>query len=182
MILCGTKSRNRLLNGSSEPPASARNGECDFHGEKWLNETYRSTTAEDAQPYRESYGQASRLCFIGHGLIENRNGLAFNAILTRAALAMAETLPAGQMTLGSDMTYEKGTTTASFGDRRPHHSPRGQCPRPENAPGYRGDLRLAEDRQRSAPDLRFRGRSLGAYGVHLRPCRLEPHSPAEATA
>ncbi len=97
-----------------EPPAPGRNGARDCHREKRSNETHRSTTDEDARLYRKGDGKTSRLCFIGHVLMENRNGLAVDATLTRAAgtaertaaLAMAETLPAGHKTLGADKAYD----------------------------------------------------------------------------
>lgn len=104
----------RPKDGSGEPPAPGRNGDRDFHGEARSNATHRSTTDDDARLFRKGDGQASRLCFIGHVLMENRNGLAVDAELTRAAgtaertaaLAMAETLPAGHRTLGADKGYD----------------------------------------------------------------------------
>src|SRR6266511_683448 len=75
----------RPKDGSGEPPAPGRNGERDYKGEKRSNETHRSTTDDDARLFRKGDGQASRLCFIGHVLMENRNGLAVDAELTRAA-------------------------------------------------------------------------------------------------
>src|SRR5512147_1258988 len=76
------------------------------------NETHRSTTDDDARLFRKGDGQASRLCFIGHVLMENRNGLAVDTELTRAAgaaerlaaLAMAENLPASRGTRRSAPT------------------------------------------------------------------------------
>ena len=105
----------RPKDGSGEPPAPGRNGERDFHGEKRSNATHRSTTDDDARLFRKGDGQASRLCFIGHVLMENRSGLAVDAELTRAsgaaerlaALAMAEAQPAGShKTLGADKGYD----------------------------------------------------------------------------
>src|SRR5512132_3917110 len=104
----------RPKDGSGEPPAEGRNGERDFKGEKRSNETHRSTTDDDARLFRKGDGQASQLCFIGHVLMENRNGLAVEAELTRAAgaaerlaaLTMAENLPAGHKTLGADKGYD----------------------------------------------------------------------------
>jgi transposase len=104
----------RPKDGSGEPPAPGRNGERDYKGEKRSNETHRSTTDDDARLFRKGDGQASRLCFIGHVLMENRNGLAVDTELTRAAgaaerlaaLAMAENLPAGRKTLGADKGYD----------------------------------------------------------------------------
>jgi transposase len=72
----------RPKDGSGAPPSPGRNGECDFHGEKRSNETHRSTSDDDARLFRKGDGQTSRLCFIGHVLMENRNGLAVDAELT----------------------------------------------------------------------------------------------------
>lgn len=104
----------RAKDGSGAPPSPGRNGERDFKGEKRSNETHRSTTDDDARLFRKGDGQQSQLCFIGHVLMENRNGLAVDAELTRAAgsaerlaaLAMAENLPARHKTLGADKGYD----------------------------------------------------------------------------
>jgi hypothetical protein len=74
----------RPKDGSGEPPAPGRNGERNFHKEKRSNETHASTTDPDARLYRKADGRESRLCFMGHVLMENRNGLAVDAALTRA--------------------------------------------------------------------------------------------------
>ncbi|MGO7396181.1 IS5/IS1182 family transposase, partial [Rhizobium ruizarguesonis] len=58
-----------------EPPEGGRNGERDFRKEKRSNETHASTTDPDARLYRKSKGQESRLAYLGHALMENRNGL-----------------------------------------------------------------------------------------------------------
>src|SRR6195952_3666547 len=69
---------------SGEPPGPGRNAERDFHGETRSNETHASTTDPDARLYRKSAGQESRLCFMGHALMENRHGLVVDATLTHA--------------------------------------------------------------------------------------------------
>ncbi len=103
--------------GSDEPPASGgRNTEADFHGKKRSNETHVSTTDTDARLYRKGPGKEAKLCFIGHGLMENRHGLLVDACLTPAdghaervaALAMIE--PRADrpraITLGADKAYD----------------------------------------------------------------------------
>ncbi len=88
----------RSRDGSDEPPAPGRNGDRDFHGEKRSNDTHASTTDPDARLLRKSSGQEAKLCFMGHALMENRNGLIIGACLTQAdghaervaALAMIE--------------------------------------------------------------------------------------------
>ena len=43
-----------------------------------------SETDPDARLYRKANGQSSRLCYMGHLLLENRNTLIVDAALTRA--------------------------------------------------------------------------------------------------
>jgi hypothetical protein len=74
----------KVSRGSGEPPGPGRNGERNFHKEKRSNETHASTTDPDARLYRKADGRESRLWFMGHVLMENRNGLAVAAALTRA--------------------------------------------------------------------------------------------------
>ena len=93
-----------------------RNAEADFRGEKRSNATHESTTDPDARLYRKGPGMEAKLCFIGHGLMENRSGLIVDTRLTRvsghaerlAALDMIESL-AGRpraITLGADRGYD----------------------------------------------------------------------------
>jgi transposase len=72
--------------GTDEPPADGggRNQETDFHGEKRSNGTHASTTDPEARLYRKGPGKEAKLCFMGHALMENRNGLLVDACLTRA--------------------------------------------------------------------------------------------------
>ena len=103
--------------GSDEPPRDGgRNREADFHGQKRSNATHASTTDPEARLYRKGRGKEAKLCFIGHALMENRNGLVVDACLTQAdghaeriaALAMIE--PRADrprpITLGADKAYD----------------------------------------------------------------------------
>jgi transposase len=104
--------------GSGEPPVQGggRNAEADFHGQKRSNDTHASTTDPDARLYRKGKGKETKLCFIGHGLMENRHGLLVDACLTLAdghaervaALHMIE--PRADrptaITLGADKAYD----------------------------------------------------------------------------
>src|SRR3990167_5188977 len=105
----------RPKDGSGEPPEGGRNGERDFRREKRSNQTHASTTDPDARLYRKGNGQESRLCFMGHVLMENRNGLAVDAMLThatgRAEREAALTIldrrkPGRRITLGADKAYD----------------------------------------------------------------------------
>jgi transposase len=104
--------------GSGWPPAqgSGRNAEADFHGQKRSNDTHASTTDPDARLYRKGKGKETKLCFIGHGLMENRHGLLVDACLTLAG-GHAERVAALHMiepradrptaiTLGADKAYD----------------------------------------------------------------------------
>ena len=93
-----------------------RNAPVDFKGEKRSNETHRSTTDPDALLYRKGPGMEAKLCYIGHGLMENRSGLIVDARLTRVS-GHAERLAALDMiqafadrpvaiTLGADKGYD----------------------------------------------------------------------------
>jgi transposase len=105
----------RPKDGSGEPPSPGRNGERNFHNEKRSNDTHASITDPDARLYRKADGRESRLCFMGHVLMENRNGLAVGAALTRAsgtaereaALTLLDRRQAARrITLGADKAYD----------------------------------------------------------------------------
>jgi transposase len=70
--------------GEEPPPSGGRNAEADFHGRKRSNETHRSTTDPEARLYKKGAGKEAKLCFIGHGLMENRSGLLVDACLSQA--------------------------------------------------------------------------------------------------
>jgi len=55
-----------------------------FHGQKRSNDTHGSKTDPDAKLYRKGHGQESKLSYLGHVLMENRNGLIVDAMVTQA--------------------------------------------------------------------------------------------------
>jgi transposase len=65
-------------------PGGGRNGERNFHGETRSNDSHASTTDPDARLYRKGSGKEAKLCYLGHVLMENRNGLVVDARLTLA--------------------------------------------------------------------------------------------------
>jgi hypothetical protein len=108
----------RPKDDAGEPPAagSRRNRVADFHGQKRSNETHASTTDPEARLYRKGRGKEAKLCFMGHALMENRNGLMGDACLTEAN-GHAERIAALHMiepradrprpiTLGADKGYD----------------------------------------------------------------------------
>jgi transposase len=74
------------------------NREVDFHGEQRHNDTHQSTTDPEARLYKKSKGSEAKLSYLGHALMENRNGLLVKTMVTEAngtaerdaALLMAE--------------------------------------------------------------------------------------------
>jgi transposase len=109
----------RRKDGGDNPPDPGRNGERDFKGEKRSNETHASSTDPDARLYRKGDGQPAELCYIGHALMENRNGLLVGGVATRATgdaepMAAVELLKAAaggrRITVGADKAYD----TANF--------------------------------------------------------------------
>ena len=95
--------------------SGGRNAERDFRGERRSNATHASSTDADARLYRKGRGQSSRLCFMGHLLMENGNALIVDAALTEAsgtaerdaALAMVGRRRKGRrITLGADKAYD----------------------------------------------------------------------------
>jgi hypothetical protein len=90
---------------------------ANFHGQKRGNKTHQSTTDADARLYRKSYGKESKLSYLGHALVENRNGLIAAAMVTHAdgyaerdaALLMLQQKQQNRscrITVGADKAYD----------------------------------------------------------------------------
>ena len=116
----------RPKDGSGPPADAGRNGEQDFRGQKRSNETHASATDPDARLYRKGRGKEAKLCFMGHALMENRNGLIVGAVATRAS-GHAERLAALQLitphaeraepiTLGADKGFDTQDFVAELGE------------------------------------------------------------------
>lgn len=114
---------------ASDSPEAGRNAEVDFHGQKRSNATHASVTDPEARLYRKGHGKEAKLCYMGHALMENRNGrpdfagqnqasilTSVDACLTEAdgqaereaALALIEPRAdrPGRITLGADKGYD----------------------------------------------------------------------------
>lgn len=74
----------RRKDGDDDGPDEGGNGMRNFRREKRSNDTHESKTDLDARLFRKGNGKESRLCYIGHALMENRHGLVIEAELTRA--------------------------------------------------------------------------------------------------
>lgn len=102
-----------------------RNVERDWRGQKWSNATHASATDPDARLYRKAKGRPAQLCYMGHALMENRNGFAVGAHLThadgtaerRAAIDMLDAHDPGstrRITLGADKGYDAAEFVADL--------------------------------------------------------------------
>ena len=99
----------------ADPPDDPGNPTINFRGEQRKNDTHQSTTDPDARLYKKSTGAEAKLAYLGHLLMENRNGLIVDATVTAAtgtaerdaALTMlGELHDGGRITVGSDANYD----------------------------------------------------------------------------
>ena len=128
----GLKSLQRK-DGSGPGPSDLDRGNpsIDFHGETRRNDTHASTTDADARLARKGDGKESKLCYGGHVLMENRNGLVVNTRVTlatdtserEAGIEMVEEVPGHRrVTLGADTGYDTTDHVAQLRERHvtPH--------------------------------------------------------------
>ncbi|HEV2440823.1 MAG TPA: IS5 family transposase [bacterium] len=97
------------------PPDDPGNPTVNFHGERRGNATHQSTTDPDARLFRKGNGREAKLCYMGHVLMENRNGLVVRAEAT-AATGTAEAYTAEDLiervagerrcTVGADKAFD----------------------------------------------------------------------------
>jgi hypothetical protein len=105
------------------PPDDPGNPTANFHSERRRNATHASTTDPDARLARKGHGQEAKLCYTGHVLMENRNGLAVDGGVRPASghaerAAALELLGAldreGRVTLGADKGYDTRDSVAAI--------------------------------------------------------------------
>lgn len=114
------------------PGVGGKNADVDFHGQRRTNETHRSTTDPEARIARKGRGQEAKLCFSGHVLMENRNGLVLDVLVSQAngtaerdaALLMLDRRrgPRKRVTLGADKGYDTRSFVEALREREvtPH--------------------------------------------------------------
>src|SRR5699024_4428405 len=97
------------------PPGSGRNAQSDFHGQKRANATHASSTDPQARNYKKALTAEAKLGYLGHTLMENRNGLMVDAEVSQAdgfgerttAHRMLSRLPGKRRkTVGADKGYD----------------------------------------------------------------------------
>jgi transposase len=74
----------RRRDGKDDPPPPGRNPHVDFHGERRSNETHVAPHEPQAKLFRKGKGQLAKLYYIGHVLMEHRQGLAVDVQITEA--------------------------------------------------------------------------------------------------
>lgn len=102
--------------GGDPPVRGGKNPSVDYRGQQRRNETHASTTDPAARLARKGGGKEARLCYAGHVLTENRNGLVVDVAVTEAtgtaegeaALEMLGPAAAGRCrrTVGADKGYD----------------------------------------------------------------------------
>lgn len=114
------------------PPDPGSNPTIDYRKQKRSNETHQSTTDPFARLFKKSRGAEAKLCYLGHLLTENRNGLVVNTRVTLAtgtaerdaAVEMAREIPGGskRVTMGADRGYDTGGFVQALRDLKvtPH--------------------------------------------------------------
>jgi transposase len=112
-----TSGKDKMTSTSQSTDAIGRNVERDWRGTPWSNATHASVTDPDARLFRKGKGKPAQLCFMGHALMENRNGFAVEAEMTHAdgygertaAIEMLHRVDPGstrRLTLGADKGYD----------------------------------------------------------------------------
>ena len=120
----GQKSFQRKDGNTPPPEDGGSNPTVNFHGDKRRNDTHRSTTDPEARLFKKSRGSESKLSYMAHVLMENRNGLVVDTRLTKStgqaeresAWMMAWRVARGErrITLGGDKNYDTQQLVASL--------------------------------------------------------------------
>ena len=127
---------NRRSFEPKDPPPSQGTG---ARGRKCLRDTHESKTDPDARLYKKAQAAEIKPSYLGHIIVENRNGLVMAACATQASAtaereaglnmldAMGltperEVVPGKQVSLGADKAYQQGDFVEGLRARRisPH--------------------------------------------------------------
>src|SRR5918993_1390799 len=145
-----------------------------FHGQKRKNDSHASTSDPDAKLYRKAAGREARLSYMGHAVMENRNGLAVAGTVTQAD-GTAEGPAAWRLNGPHDQAGRAGPRRPG----KPHPPPR-RLPHLPIVPGHgRVHLRLGQAARHHAQD-QAPGHRRCRRRLHAQPHRLQsrPHSQA----
>ena len=178
----------------SDPPEDPGNPTVNFHGERRRNDTHQSTTDPEAMLHRKGQGKEAKLAYLGHVLLDNRQGLVANVCATHAtgtaerdaAVLLLEASASPGSTVGADKGYDvarrcrrarpgrhapRGAEGPRECDRRSDHAACGLSRESAETKTRGTGLRLDEDRRRPAQAPASRHRP-GGWAAHLRRHRL----------
>jgi transposase/sulfur relay (sulfurtransferase) complex TusBCD TusD component (DsrE family) len=104
------------------------NPSVDFHGEKRSNATHQSTTDKEARLFRKGKGKEAKLVFMAHALMENREGILVDFLMSQATgTAERDAVPVlldqarerhfHPKTVGADKGYDTRDCVASMRQR-----------------------------------------------------------------
>lgn len=121
----------RPKDGPPSTGGGGRNDSVDFHGQTLSNDTHESSSDPQARFYRKGNNREAKLCYQGHLLMENRNGLIIDSQVTiasgtaerEAALTMIDAHPRKRrVTLGGDKGYDTRDFVRALRERQvtPH--------------------------------------------------------------
>ena len=95
-----------------------------FHGQLRKNDTHASTSDPDAKLYRKAAGREARLSYMGHVVMENRNGLAVAGMVSQAngtaerraseAMLKRKDKRNRRITVGEDKAYDSRDHVAAL--------------------------------------------------------------------
>jgi transposase len=116
---------------NDDKPDDPGNPTVNFHGQKRSNKTHESSTDTDLRLFKKTKGSEAKLAFQGDVLMENRNGLVVNALLTQASgtaereaalLMLGERSQKKRVTVGGDKAYDTKDFVADLRARQvtPH--------------------------------------------------------------
>lgn len=131
------------------------NPSVDFHGERMKNETHESRTDAESRLMGKGKGKEAKLVFMGHALMENRNGLVMDFVVSSVTgMSERDAVPVlvdgarewgfRPRTLGGDKGYDTRQCVKDMRDRgvTPHvaqrtHSAIDGQPAPDSDRGTR---------------------------------------------
>lgn len=116
----------RRRDGQDEPPGPGRNPTVNWHGEKRSNETHVAPKDPEAKLFCKGRGQAAKLCYMGHTLMDHRHGLIVDVEVTQAngyaeretAIKLLERNDSRERrTVSADKAYDTAQFVAECRDR-----------------------------------------------------------------
>jgi transposase len=116
----------RRRDGKDEPPGPGRNATVNWHGQKRSNETHVSPKDPEAKLFCKGSGQAAKLCYMGHTLMDHRHGLIVDVEVTEAngfaeraaAIALLDRHPSHERrTVSADKAYDTAQFVADCRER-----------------------------------------------------------------